>query len=511
MKGVWIALALALGGAVLPAQRQPAEIELARDGDTRAWVEPGTGLVVAPWRAAPDHRLVLPLGAWPRFAADGTLYFERSVDDGERVLSSQLMAVDPGSARPRPVLGARVVPDYVAPVVLAASAKTKVCVDAGHGGSDPGAQGFGLNEADTNLDVALALERWLQRDSADTGGGGDWDVLLTRRDDTFVSLGQRANLANAFGAQGFVSIHMNSFSSSAANGTETFCMLGQEANAGGRLRDALQSEALAAWQLTNRGSKSANFAVLRQTSMPAALVEGGFITSPIDIIPIRSSQRRDDLARHCLFGVQAFFGFGRYRPGTGPATGTLRGLVYNAALGSGAGIGTAQVALSDGRFLPVDPVSGYFEWSLPAGSYTFAASAPGYAPRWQSRSVPAGGEVWGSLPLTVANVPELSIDPFPLAGQSMTLTARGDPGALVVLLVNTKPGLPLLRIGALGSLWPTPAGLVSAPIGNIGFLSGTLVTSFTAPAVPGAILHAQVLVQRSQRLRLSNGVGSEIR
>jgi len=91
----------------------------------------------------------------------------------------------------------------------------KIFVDAGHGGSDPGAIGpTGLQEKDVNLDVALRLRDWLQ----DLGAS----VEMSRTTDIFIPLGTRADLANGFGADRFISIHNNAFTSPTANGTETF-------------------------------------------------------------------------------------------------------------------------------------------------------------------------------------------------------------------------------------------------------------------------------------------------
>ncbi|MEL6904082.1 MAG: N-acetylmuramoyl-L-alanine amidase [Planctomycetota bacterium] len=192
----------------------------------------------------------------------------------------------------------------------------RVMVDPGHGGSDPGAIGNGLIEKEVNLAVATRLVELLEADTLDPAGGGEWEVQMTRTTDVFVSLTGRTNLANAWPADAFVSIHHNAFSSSAANGTETFSFA--EGTSGADLRDDMQDEQLAAFGLTDRGSKTANFAVLRESNMPAALSEAGFLTSPVDSAVIGAPGFVEDSARAHLFALQRWQGFAPYVPTDGP-------------------------------------------------------------------------------------------------------------------------------------------------------------------------------------------------
>src|SRR5690606_34681424 len=105
--------------------------------------------------------------------------------------------------------------------VPAANAQ-KICIDPGHGGSDPGAVGGGQQEKANVLDQGLKLRTWLNNDTADGAGGGSWSTIITRTTDVFVSLSGRANFANNNGAARFMCIHNNGFSSTSANGMETF-------------------------------------------------------------------------------------------------------------------------------------------------------------------------------------------------------------------------------------------------------------------------------------------------
>ncbi len=504
---VWSSAVVPLAG-----QRTVVRVAVAPSGE-EAWLSAATGLLVTGWSAAPSGQLQLGDGAFPRFDAAGNLYFVRGVEDGHRLLGTTSWWVPRGSTQPKPLADMAVMPPYaLPPSTRRAGAAVPVCIDPGHGGSDPGAIGFGYQEKDINLDVGLKLRAWLDRDTQDATGGGDWNVLMTRTDDRFISLCQRANMANAFGAASFLSIHMNAFTSSAANGTETFCMVGQEANAGGRLRNVVQTEALAAWRLTNRGTKSANFAVLRLTAMPAALLEGGFMTSPIDIVPISDPAARDTLALHCLFALQQHHGFGRHRPSGGSVNGTLKGVLYDAARGTAARIGGGMVGLGDGRFTMARASDGYFEMTLPAATYSYAATAAGFDPLAASRTVPAGGEIWGSLGLSPANVPALALDPNPPPSAPLNLSVRGDPGSPVVLFVNTTVGLPLLSWSALGlgTSWPSLAGAASATIGVVP-AGGTLALALRAPAQVGFRVHCQAAVRSGGGFRLTNGAAFEVR
>ena len=504
-------VAVLLVSSFAHAQVREVIVGVSPHTDARAYLSSEDGLRVAPWPGAPGGELRVANGALPRFDGYGNLYFERATDDGHVILSQSTWVVRAGDATPRSVRRDDVVPPYTLPPPAAAVAPIKVCVDPGHGGSDPGASGFGLLEKDVTLDVVLKLIAWLDLDTQDTSGGGEWDVLATRTADVTVSLTQRTNLANAFGAASFLSIHMNAFASSSANGTETYCYLGQENNAGGRLRNVAQTEALNAWALSNRGVKTANFAVLRQTVMPAALVEGGFITSPIDVVRLQDPVQRDRLALHMLFALQQHHGFGRYQPSS-TTTGLLKGVVYDATLGTAARIGGALVGLPDGSFAISRSTDGYFEFSLPPGALSYGATMPGFDAASTSRTVVGGGEVWGSLGLRPANVPALTVNSAPRAGTSLGFSVQGDPGSPVALLFAATPGFPLLDLSAFGFgiVWPDLATSIGVPLGAIP-PGGTLSLGLVAPSTVGARAHMQALVLSGGQTRLSNGAAFEVR
>lgn len=197
---------------------------------------------------------------------------------------------------------------------VAAPAQERIYIDPGHGGSDPGAVHArqGTREADRVLVTGLELKRLLELDTADPAGGGSWTVKISRTTDVFVPLGTRSAEANAWGAGRFISIHQNAYNET-ANGTETFSLTGNGPAAD--LRDLIQEEALKAWGLADRGTKTAGFSVLRNSSMPAVLTEMGFIDSPLDHPSCASDAKCKLYARHLLFALQRHYGLAPYLPG----------------------------------------------------------------------------------------------------------------------------------------------------------------------------------------------------
>lgn len=210
----------------------------------------------------------------------------------------------------------------------------RVCLDPGHGGSDPGARSRDgrTAEASLTLDVARRVRALLEADG--------FDVQLTRADAaTEQSLEERPAKARRWKADAFVSIHFNTNPGSAsARGLETYVFpaagmestsyagrrpspesklpwRGSASNAGNvQLGFCIQRRALAATKLPDRGLRRARFVVLREATVPAALVECGFLSSPEDLAYIRSEAGRDALARGIYEGI-CDFAFGTMAPG----------------------------------------------------------------------------------------------------------------------------------------------------------------------------------------------------
>lgn len=173
----------------------------------------------------------------------------------------------------------------------------KVCVDAGHGGSDPGAVGevpFVVVEKDVTLAVALA--------AADVLEALGHHVIMPRRRDRTFGLDSRARFANRYGAGSYVSVHANAAPGPGAEGIEAFCFPG---SAVGR---ALAGRVLAAMLEAfpghrDRGVREADFAVLRMTRMPAALIECEFLTTPMQLSFLADAGNRAALGAAVADGV----------------------------------------------------------------------------------------------------------------------------------------------------------------------------------------------------------------
>ncbi|MFP4299300.1 MAG: N-acetylmuramoyl-L-alanine amidase [Spirulinaceae cyanobacterium] len=173
------------------------------------------------------------------------------------------------------------------------SGRVVAVIDPGHGGRDPGAIGIGgLREKDVVLPISLEVARLLEQQGV--------RVILTRSDDRFISLAGRAQLANRSRATVFVSIHANAISMSRpdVNGVETFYFV-----SGRQLAEYIQGSIMESFDMNNRGVKRARFYVLRNTSMPSALVETGFVTGREDAPRLANPQFRDDMAYAIARGI----------------------------------------------------------------------------------------------------------------------------------------------------------------------------------------------------------------
>lgn len=167
-----------------------------------------------------------------------------------------------------------------------------VCIDAGHGGKDPGAESGGVQEKDIALTVALKVGARLK----------DCEVIYTRTEDVYVGLSERALIANQAKADLFVSIHCNSVDDESAHGMEVYVHASRSA-ASKRAASAIYDRLLPASGLRGRGVKADNFAVLRETKMPAVLIELGFISNSGDRAKLTDSAWQDDAAKAIADGI----------------------------------------------------------------------------------------------------------------------------------------------------------------------------------------------------------------
>lgn len=191
---------------------------------------------------------------------------------------------------------------FFAPAAFADGSRTdfsgiKIAVDAGHGGSDPGALGpNGLNEATANLQISQILANLLGQNGA--------QVIMTRNDDSFVDLNTRPAIANQGGADAFVSVHLNSSNNAAATGTETYYFSPQSAP----LATAVYNNLVNDLGLPARGISTAHFAVIDKNNMPAILTEASFISNPNEAAKLATTEYQTTIATAIFKGLKDYFG-----------------------------------------------------------------------------------------------------------------------------------------------------------------------------------------------------------
>ncbi len=168
-------------------------------------------------------------------------------------------------------------------------------LDPGHGGRDTGANGSVLHEKDVNLDIALKAGQIL--------AARKFDVAYTRDSDIYLTLSERANIANELNAAVFVSVHCNSADNPSASGTETYYYasledpeLFMQKDQRAKLASLLQKNLIAQLRLADRGVKQDRFTVIMNTNMPSALVETAFINNPSEEACLMDSSFRNKAA-----------------------------------------------------------------------------------------------------------------------------------------------------------------------------------------------------------------------
>ena len=175
----------------------------------------------------------------------------------------------------------------------------KIFIDAGHGGHDGGAIANGLKEKDLTLEIAKKLRSELNKYR-------NVQVKMSRTGDTFLSLSRRANIANSWGADLFLSIHINA---GGGVGYEDYIHTSQNSKTkSGKIQSCINAEMIKATGWRNRGRKRANFAVLRQTKMPAILTENGFIDTKTDADKLKSNSFLNKIADGHAKGIAKHFG-----------------------------------------------------------------------------------------------------------------------------------------------------------------------------------------------------------
>lgn len=180
-----------------------------------------------------------------------------------------------------------------------------IVLDAGHGGKDPGAiSPNGNKEKDINLDITLKLNERLN--------SLGYKTVLTRDYDTFIDLYERPNIANINNGDIFISIHSNAIADKNISGLQVLYCPATESTVkevdNFPLADMIYKEVLAQTGAVDRGIiKRPKLVVLRETRMPAVLVEVGFITNPTEEKLILDSEYQDKIVEGIIRGIERYF------------------------------------------------------------------------------------------------------------------------------------------------------------------------------------------------------------
>ncbi len=297
---------------VIDVFRQPTQMASATTEAAPADPPPPQPETPAPARATPEPAAVVPAVAQP-------------VPPSEPVRTAAVRPPDTAPPPTPPAANGRGGFSMARQLGLSVS---RIVIDPGHGGHDPGTKGKGIDEAELVLDIALRLEKLLKQ----TPG---LEVILTRRTDEFVPLQERTAIANREGADLFLSIHANASTNTHAAGIETYFLnfatnlsakaVAARENAAsgqamGELPDFVKSIALnnkldesrdfasevqgslverakgANRALTDRGVRQAPFVVLIGAAMPSVLAEVGFVSNNQEAKLLKTSNYRQRIA-----------------------------------------------------------------------------------------------------------------------------------------------------------------------------------------------------------------------
>lgn len=180
-----------------------------------------------------------------------------------------------------------------------------IVVDIGHGGTDRGAK---ANQPYCEEKKLCLLTGRLVKQYLDQLG---YRVIMTRNTDQFLPLKKRVEIASQARANIFVSVHFNSSRSPQAHGIEVFFFDSKEnktkAAASQKLADSVLSRVIRRTHARSRGVKKGNFYVIRETKMPAILVEGGFISNSDERKQLKSRAYQEKIAQGIADGVDQYF------------------------------------------------------------------------------------------------------------------------------------------------------------------------------------------------------------
>ena len=176
--------------------------------------------------------------------------------------------------------------------------KQTIVIDAGHGGTDPGA----INGVYKEADAALVISYLLAEELIKKG----YKAIMTRSDDTFIELYDRCKIANYHNTDLFISIHLNASANKSAYGVETWCHTNSVK--GNQFAGIVQNELIDELQARDRGVKqSASLCVLKHTKAPAILIETGFISNDNECKKLFDSEYQKQIVKAIIRAIDKFF------------------------------------------------------------------------------------------------------------------------------------------------------------------------------------------------------------
>ena len=192
----------------------------------------------------------------------------------------------------------------IASYVTAPAGGPTIVLDAGHGGTDMGARAKApyCEEKRLSLQTARLVRKYLNQLG--------YHVVMTRNSDAFISLPARVEIADQAGGDLFVSVHFNSSRSPMAQGIEIFFCDGKKdlvrTQSSRKLANSILGRVIRRTLANSRGVKKGNFYVIRETSMPAVLIEGGFLSNLEERSSLRTREYQEKIARGIVDGIDHF-------------------------------------------------------------------------------------------------------------------------------------------------------------------------------------------------------------
>ena len=174
-----------------------------------------------------------------------------------------------------------------------------IIINAGHGGKDPGALGNNLRESNLNLSLSLVTEYYLNQYN-------DCRIIMPRRNDVYVGLTERRDIAEKANADLYISQHCNAYHDVTARGFETFIFNGEVYSTTEKAQIDIHTSVynvLAKYNMPNRGMKRSSHWEPKNIRVPVVLIEYGFVTNKLDADILRSTEIIKELGKATAEGI----------------------------------------------------------------------------------------------------------------------------------------------------------------------------------------------------------------